>query len=167
MATAPHRDETKETAHPHGADTAHAAPKAETKAEPKAEPKAATPRDASADQAKMLMLLTGDWLNNDRTHQAEIAALHTSLTAALAPPVNVDVPFVSQSGGTLSCTMGNWRGEPSSYAYAWHNDGVANGATGATYTVTPEDSGHGLACVVTATNALGSTVAPMSNAVVI
>jgi hypothetical protein len=163
MATAPHRDETKETAHPHGADTAHAAPKAE----PKAEPKAATPRDASADQAKMLMLLTGDWLNNDRTHQAEIAALHTSLTAALAPPVNVDVPFVSQAGGTLSCTMGNWRGEPSSYAYAWHNDGVANGATGATYTVTPEDSGHGLSCQVTATNALGSTVAPMSNAVAV
>jgi hypothetical protein len=81
--------------------------------------------------------------------------------------VNVDVPFVSQTGGTLSCTMGNWTGEPTSYAYAWHNDGVANGAVDATYTVQPDDSGHNLACVVTATNAQGATAAPMSNAIAI
>jgi hypothetical protein len=63
--------------------------------------------------------------------------------------------------------MGNWDGEPDSYTYAWHSDGVANGATGADYTITPEDAGHTLACVVTATNALGSTTAPMSNGIAI
>jgi hypothetical protein len=129
--------------------------------------RAAAPRDAAADQLRLLLLLAGDWLNNDRTHAAEIAALTAAMVGAQGPPVNVDVPFVSQTGGTLSCTMGNWTGEPTSYAYAWHNDGVANGAVDATYTVQPDDSGHSLACVVTATNALGSTIAPMSNAIAI
>ncbi len=125
------------------------------------------PRDAAADQQKLLLLLTADWLNNDRTHAREIAALAAAMAGAQGPPVNVDVPAVTHSGGTLQCTMGNWSGEPTSYAYAWHNDGVANGATDATYGVTPEDSGHSLACQVTATNALGATAAPMSNAVAI
>jgi hypothetical protein len=137
---------------------------------PKAEAKA-TPRDAAADaaanQLKLLLLLAADWLNGDRTHSADIASLWAGLTAAQGPPVNVDVPMVSQVGALLSCTMGNWTGEPTSYAYAWCSDGVANGATDATYTVVPDDSGHNLACMVTATNALGSTVAPMSNAVAV
>lgn len=122
-------------------------------------------RDAAADQLKLLLLLAADWLNGDRTHAREIAALTAALTAAGGPPVNVDVPMASRTGGTLSCTMGNWRGEPDSYAYAWHRDGVANGGTAATYTLTPEDAGHSLACVVTATNAQGATAAPLSNAV--
>jgi hypothetical protein len=151
MATAPHAD-TKER------ETTHATPKAEPKAAPK---------DTAALAQEMLLLLTADWLNNDRTHQARIASLLADVTATLAPPVNRDVPYVSQSGAQLNCTMGNWDGEPTSYTYAWHNDGVANGATGATYATKAEDSGHGLACVVTATNALGSTVAPMSNTVTV
>ena len=63
--------------------------------------------------------------------------------------------------------MGNWHGEPTSYAYAWHTDGVANGGAEATYAVQPDDSGHAVACVVTATNANGSTAAPQSNAVAV
>jgi len=141
----------------HERDTSHRAPAA----------RAAAPRDAAADQLRLLLLLATDWLNNDRTHAAEIAALTGAMIGAQGPPVNVDVPLVTQAGATLSCTMGNWTGEPTSYAYAWHNDGVANGGTGAMYSVAPEDSGHNLACVVTATNALGSTNAPMSNAVAI
>jgi hypothetical protein len=132
-----------------------------------ATPKVATPRDTAADQTRLLLLLAGDWVNNDRTHAREIAVLVTSLTAAAGPPVNVDVPHVSQTGATLNCTMGNWNGEPTDYAYAWQADGVANEATGPTYTVKPEDAGHSLACVVTATNAMGSTTAPMSNAIAI
>jgi hypothetical protein len=90
------------------------------------------------------------------------------MTAAAGPPVNVDVPHASLTGATASCTMGNWTGEPTEYAYVWHSDGVAiAGATSATYAVQPDDSGHSLACVVTATNALGSTAAPQSNSVVI
>ena len=147
--------------------TTHAAPAA-AHAAPRATTHAATPRDAAADQLKLLLLLCADWLNGDRTHSREIAALTASLTAAQGPPVNVDVPHVSQAGSTLSCTMGNWTGEPSGYAYAWHRDGVAiSGATNATYAVQADDSGHSLACVVTATNGLGSTVAPMSNAIAI
>jgi hypothetical protein len=129
--------------------------------------RAAMPRDTSADQTRLLLLLAGDWVNNDRTHAREIAVLVTSLTASAGPPVNVDVPHVTQAGATLNCTMGNWNGEPTEYAYAWQADGVANEATGATYAVKPEDAGHSLACVVTATNAMGSTTAPMSNAVAI
>jgi hypothetical protein len=152
MATAPHADTKEKEPDKKPAPTTTGTP---------------APKDTAALAQEMLLLLTADWLNNDRTHQARIASLLADVTATLAPPVNRDVPYVSQSGAQLSCTMGNWDGEPSSYAYAWHNDGVANGATGATYTTKAEDSGHGLACVVTATNALGSTVAPMSNTVAI
>lgn len=144
------------TAAPHAA----AAPKA-------GNAKAATARDAAADQTQLLLLLANDWLNNDRGNADQIQALVNALTATLAPPSNTDVPYVSQAGSVLSCTMGNWTGEPTSYAYAWHSDGVANGGTGATYTVQAADSGHDLACVVTATNGVGSTAAPMSNAVTI
>ena len=144
----------------HERETSHAASRA-----PAA--KTAAPRDAAADQLRLLLLLATDWLNNDRTHAAEIAALTGAMIGAQGPPVNVDVPLVTQAGATLSCTMGNWSGEPTAYAYAWHNDGVANGGTGAMYSVAPEDSGHNLACVVTATNAQGAANAPMSNAVAI
>jgi hypothetical protein len=128
---------------------------------------APTPRDAAADQLQLLLFLAADWTNNDRTHAREIAALAAALSGAQAAPVNVDVPYVSQTGNVLSCTMGNWQGEPTGYTYAWHSDGVANGATDPTYSIQPDDSGHGMACVVAATNAQGTTVAPMSNAVTI
>ena len=41
-----------------------------------------------------------------------------------APPVNVDIPSLQPFGpvaiGTMvSCTMGNWEGEPTAYAYDW------------------------------------------------
>ena len=130
--------------------------------------RAAAPRDAAADAQKLLLLLVADWLNNDRTHQAEIAALAAAMLHASGPPVNVDVPYASVTGATASCTMGNWQGEPTSYSYQWHRDGVAiDGATSATYAVQPDDSGHSVACVVTATNAMGSTAAPQSNSVAI
>lgn len=90
--------------------------------------------------------------------------------AATAPPVNIDVPYVSGTGAvgsTLNCTMGNWdnmSAEPHSYAYAWSGAGTA---TGDTYVVGAADTGTDITCVVTATNALGSTAAPPSNAVTI
>jgi hypothetical protein len=87
-----------------------------------------------------------------------------------APPVNVDVPYVDgdgTAGSTLSCTMGNWDNEPTSYQYAWQTDGVPNSATGDTYNVVPGDAGKSIACIVTATNESGSTTAPVSNAVAI
>lgn len=85
-----------------------------------------------------------------------------------APSV-VDVPHVSGTpavGEALNCTMGNWNGEPSSYAYQWQNDGTdIAGSISDTYLIAAGDAGHSLACVVTATNAIGSTAAPPSNPV--
>jgi hypothetical protein len=88
--------------------------------------------------------------------------------APSAPPENIDVPHVSQSGDTLSCTMGNWVGTPDSYAYLWTIAGVeADTGAASTYVVIAGDAGGTASCVVTATNALGSTAAPPSNSVVI
>ena len=84
---------------------------------------------------------------------------------ATAPPVNVDVPYVSQTGSTLSCTMGNWENVPTSYSYRWQIDGTNVGTDSALYTVTAGDVGGLATCTVTATNARGSTTAPSSNPV--
>jgi len=84
---------------------------------------------------------------------------------ATAPPVNVDVPYVSQTGSTLSCTMGNWENVPTSYSYRWQIDGANVGTDSALYAVTAADVGGMATCTVTATNARGSTTAPASNPV--
>jgi hypothetical protein len=84
-----------------------------------------------------------------------------------APPVNRDVPYAEQRGSILNCTMGNWNNVPDSYAYQWQIDGDDVGTNAADYTVTPGDVGKSAVCVVTATNALGSTAAPPSNSVTI
>jgi hypothetical protein len=87
--------------------------------------------------------------------------------ASTSAPVNVDVPHVSQAGDVLTCTMGNWIGSPTGYAYAWQGDGAPIGTDANAYTVTPGDAGTTIACVVTATNANGATAAPASNGVAI
>ena len=141
---------------------AHAA----TAAAPKAGAKAAAPRDAAADQLQLLLMLAADWLNGDRSHAGQIQALMVGLMPQV-PPTNVDVPHVSQSGAVLSCTMGNWTGAPTSYAYQWQLDGAAAGTDSPSYSVQAGDVGKSATCTVTATNAAGATVAPMSNAVVV
>jgi hypothetical protein len=83
------------------------------------------------------------------------------------PPVNTAVPHVSQDGELLNCTMGEWEGTPTAYAYQWQLDGATVGTGGATYTVLPADVGLTATCIVTATNALGSTEAPPSVGVVV
>ena len=79
-----------------------------------------------------------------------------------AAPVNKDVPHVTQSADTLNCTMGNWDGEPTTYGYQWKIDGAVVGTDQATHTVTSADAGKTASCIVTATNAQGSTAAPPS-----
>jgi hypothetical protein len=84
------------------------------------------------------------------------------------PPIVVDVPHVSgegEVGAALTCTMGNWQGEPTSYAYDW--DAMGADTSSATYTVDALDAGGSITCVVTATNAYGSTEAPPSNAIAV
>jgi hypothetical protein len=79
-------------------------------------------------------------------------------------PVNVDAPAVTVNGSvvgsapvgaTLNCTMGNWSGEPTSYWYSWLSDSSVAGS-GPDYVAQDTDIGHGVRCVVTATNAAGS-----------
>lgn len=87
------------------------------------------------------------------------------------PPKNVDVPHLQGTGAvgeTLTCTMGNWEGEPKLYSSAWVSDaGEEPLAYGSEYVVQPSDAGHSITCVVQATNSHGSTTAPPSNAVAI
>jgi hypothetical protein len=85
----------------------------------------------------------------------------------IAVPTNVDVPAVTQNGTTLNCTMGNWTGEPTSYAYQWKIDGTNRGTDSPDYTVQDADVGNTATCVVTATNAAGSGTAPPSVGLVV
>jgi hypothetical protein len=82
------------------------------------------------------------------------------------PPVNLHEPHAVQEGDQLTCTMGEWAGEPSGYAYQWQADGV-DIATGTPYPLTVADVGKTFTCLVTATNDAGSTAAPPSNEVVV
>ena len=84
-----------------------------------------------------------------------------------SPPVNRDVPYASQNGSTLSCTMGNWEGTPNSYFYQWQIDGSAVGLNSPQYIITTDDIGHVAVCVVTASNTIGTTEGPPSNEVTI
>lgn len=86
--------------------------------------------------------------------------LRPTLEDAAPRPRNLTLPVASQAVQTLSCTTGTWRWDPTGYAYSWTRDGVVvDGATAASYAVTPADWGHLLACRVTATNATGPTTA--------
>lgn len=80
-------------------------------------------------------------------------------------PVCIDTPMISGTaavGAELTCTMGNWGNTPDSYAYAW-----STGGTAPTYVVLEADAGASITCVVSATNAGGTTAAPPSNAIAI
>ena len=90
--------------------------------------------------------------------------------APTTPPINVDVPHVQQAGSELTCTMGNWEGmqaEPHSYAYQWQLDGADITGGTASLPIMADDVGKTATCVVSATNALGTTAAPPSNGVVV
>ena len=91
----------------------------------------------------------------------------TEAPAGGAAPVNVTLPAVTQAADTLSCTMGTWDGVPTSYAYQWQLDGTDITGGTATLPVVAADAGKSATCVVTATNASGSTAAPPSNALVV
>ncbi len=88
----------------------------------------------------------------------------TSINAALLPtgtavPANSAVPQITGTaaiGSTLTCSNGVWKGNPTTYAYAWLHDGVpVPNAIGSTYQVQSTDEGHSLSCQVTAKNVLG------------
>jgi len=84
-----------------------------------------------------------------------------------AAPVNTVLPNVTGSavvGNVLSTTNGTWTNSPTSYAYQWKRGATNIGTNANTYTLVNADAGQSITCVVTATNAVGSTPAT-SNAV--
>jgi hypothetical protein len=84
-----------------------------------------------------------------------------------SPPENTAVPAVTQAADILTCTMGEWTGSPTAYAYQWAIDGGPVGTDAPTYDRQLPDIGTTATCVVTATNAAGSTAAPPSVGVVV
>ena len=78
----------------------------------------------------------------------------------MSPPVNTVAPVASGAltvGSTLSVTNGTWSGSPT-FTYQWQRGGVnISGATASTYTTVSADGGTTVACVVTGTNAGGSS----------
>lgn len=76
-------------------------------------------------------------------------------TASPQAPVNTAQPVAQTdyADGTVFCYPGGWDAFPAAtFTYLW-----SNGQTTQTMTLSPSDAGVPLSCVVTATNALGST----------
>jgi hypothetical protein len=88
-----------------------------------------------------------------------------------AAPSNTVAPAVTGTatqGQTLSCTTGTWLNSPTSYSYQWQraddsgfttNLTNIGGATTNTFVLTASEVSKYVRCVVTATNAGGSTAA--------
>ncbi|HEY5317898.1 MAG TPA: hypothetical protein VIJ20_07950, partial [Solirubrobacteraceae bacterium] len=79
-----------------------------------------------------------------------------------APPSITGAPSV---GSTLTCSQGSWTNDPTSFFYAWQDNGSAiAAATSSTYTITAAQAGSALTCSVTAANPAGSATATSSAA---
>lgn len=81
-------------------------------------------------------------------------------TPPASPPVNTVPPEVTGGlyfGDILTTTDGTWTGSPTSYAYQWQRDATNIGTNTNTYTLVSADAGTSITCIVTATNASGST----------
>jgi hypothetical protein len=104
---------------------------------------------------------------------ATAASNATPLIGAQAP-VSVSEPVISgtaRAGSTLTATQGQWRNNPTSFAFQWvrcptsggnptgSDCAAIGGATAATYQVSTADVGRRLRARVTATNADGSATA--------
>jgi len=84
-----------------------------------------------------------------------------------AAPVNTVLPEITGTAvvtNVLTTDDGTWTGSPTSYAYQWKRGATNIGTNANTYTLVNADAGQSITCVVTATNAGGSTPAT-SNAV--
>jgi surface protein len=83
-------------------------------------------------------------------------------SGVLSAPVNLTIPDVTGGpyvGDLLTTTNGDWSGSPTSYAYQWKRGATNIGTNANTYTLVNADIGQNITCVVTATNAAGSTPA--------
>lgn len=104
-----------------------------------------------------------------RAQSRAVFAATDGLIALL--PVNSALPAITgtvQEGQILSVSNGSWSNNPTSYSYQWRRGGVAiAGSINASRTLTSADVGAAMSCVVTATNAAGSTPAATANTVAV
>lgn len=97
----------------------------------------------------------------------EMAHIIDSDIPPVDPPTVIDVPFISQAAAVLSCTLGNWNGEPTSRTYQWQVAGITVGTNQATYTRVAGDVGKNAVCNMTATNGVGTSAPVTSNTIVV
>lgn len=99
-----------------------------------------------------------------RVAQAQATRFESAFTVAtVSPPA---VTGTAAQAQTLTASAGEWRGAPSAFAYQWSRCDATGvtctsiaGATGAAYTVAPEDLGSVVRVSVTASNSVTSLAA--------
>ena len=83
--------------------------------------------------------------------------------ATATAPVNTVLPNVTGTNfyvaDVLTTTNGTWSGSPTSFSYQWKRGATNIGTNANTYTLVSADANTNITCVVTATNATGSTPA--------
>jgi Carboxypeptidase regulatory-like domain len=93
-----------------------------------------------------------------RTSSAFVFGVQT----AAGTPVNNGAPMLSGTpavGHTLTCAPGSWSANANSFSYSWLRDGVPiPGQSANTYTVQASDSGHSIACRVSALDTGGEYI---------
>lgn len=122
----------------------------------------------AADQGTMVSCVVVG-INEDGS-SLDVASAERSVPAAAGAPSSTALPQITGTvavGSTVTCTDGTWDEAPTSYSRIWRNNGIAiAGQTAATYVVQSGDTGDTLTCVVTATNASGSSSATSAAVVV-
>lgn len=97
---------------------------------------------------------------------AEIISVWDAVTSTPAAPDNTVAAAITgtaQEGEVLTCNPGTWTGNPTPViTYQWATVGLEDnepiaGATAATYTLTEDDVGTELVCIVTGTSIAGTT----------
>ena len=97
------------------------------------------------------------------------APSNVTATVSATPPVNTAAPGISgapQRGLVLNSAPGTWNGIGDVFTFQWQRsaDGTTwtniNGATGASYQLTPADEGDAVRIVVTGANPDGTSSAP-------
>jgi hypothetical protein len=99
--------------------------------------------------------------------QDEMATIIDADIPPTDPPSVIDAPFISQAGTVLSCTLGNWNGAPTARTYQWQVAGINVGTNQATYTRVAGDIGKLAVCIMTATNAQGTSGPSSSNTITV